>query len=162
MKTCSTPTLISCMTVLLISMCPLGAAAKEESSLDRAKSSGVEGNGDSYFSAISSNGRLVIFYSFASNLVPADGNGVSDVFVHDRQTGETTRVSVGSDGGQEGVGDQGRAVGVGWRALDRWRRGLLRDDGRMAEGGGCEDRRCAVEVQDTVRHHRQPDDVRGS
>ena len=32
--------------------------------------------------------------SGASNLVPGDTNGAGDVFVHDRQTGTTTRVSV--------------------------------------------------------------------
>jgi len=41
-----------------------------------------------------------VFESLASNLVPGDTNGVIDVFVHDRQTGRTSRVSVGSDGTQ--------------------------------------------------------------
>lgn len=50
--------------------------------------------------ALSADGRFVAFSSFASNLVPGDTNGVQDVFVHDRQTGETTRVSVASDGTQ--------------------------------------------------------------
>jgi hypothetical protein len=39
----------------------------------------------------------VSFSSSASNLVPADTNGVIDVFVRDRQTGKTIRVSVASD-----------------------------------------------------------------
>jgi len=30
--------------------------------------------------------------------VPGDNNGVIDAFVHDRQTGRTSRVSVGNDG----------------------------------------------------------------
>ena len=38
--------------------------------------------------------------SFASNLVAGDTNGASDVFVHDRQTGEHRAVSVASDGTQ--------------------------------------------------------------
>jgi hypothetical protein len=42
----------------------------------------------------------VAFESFASNLVPNDMNGLADVFVHDRQTGTTTRVSVSSGGGE--------------------------------------------------------------
>jgi Tol biopolymer transport system component len=49
---------------------------------------------------ISNNGRYVAFVSYASNLVPGDTNDDSDIFVHDRQTGETTRVSVASDGTQ--------------------------------------------------------------
>src|SRR5205823_2554908 len=55
--------------------------------------------------AVSSNGRYVAFDSDASDLVPGDTNGRSDVFVHDRQTSTTTRVSVGSDGSQAFGGD---------------------------------------------------------
>ena len=50
--------------------------------------------------AISADGRVVAFVSAASNLVPGDTNGTLDVFVHDRQTGATERVSVDSAGGQ--------------------------------------------------------------
>jgi hypothetical protein len=42
----------------------------------------------------------VAFESIATNLVPGDTNGSYDVFVHDRQTGVTERVSVASDGSQ--------------------------------------------------------------
>ena len=62
---------------------------------------GTQGNLDSLQPAISANGSLVAFYSWADNLVPADGNGtVLDIFVHDRQTKETMLVSVASDGTQ--------------------------------------------------------------
>lgn len=61
-------------------------------------SGGVEANGGSQSPAISSDGRYVAFVSDASNLVPNDTNGFTDVFVHDRQTGTTTRASVASDG----------------------------------------------------------------
>jgi len=61
---------------------------------------GVEGDGDSTDPSVSADGRFVAFESLATNLVAADTNGVSDVFVHDRDTGETTRVSVTSLGGQ--------------------------------------------------------------
>jgi Tol biopolymer transport system component len=50
--------------------------------------------------SISGDGRYVAFGSDASNLVPGDTNNETDVFVYDRQTGETTRVSVASDGAQ--------------------------------------------------------------
>ena len=50
--------------------------------------------------ALSADGRFVAFDSAASNLVPDDTNQDPDVFVHDRQTGGTTRVSVASDGAQ--------------------------------------------------------------
>jgi hypothetical protein len=50
--------------------------------------------------SLSADGRYVAFVSFASNLVSGDTNGIWDVFVHDRQTGVTSRVSVASDGTQ--------------------------------------------------------------
>jgi len=56
-----------------------------------------QSNGDSYRSSISSDGRYVVFDSDASNLVAGDTNGVKDIFVHDTNTGSTTRVSVNSD-----------------------------------------------------------------
>jgi Tol biopolymer transport system component len=63
-------------------------------------SGGAQGNGVSYLSSISSDGRYVAFRSYAQNLVPGDTNGTWDVFVHDRQSGTTERVSVDSSGGQ--------------------------------------------------------------
>ena len=62
---------------------------------------GNQGNSLSQFPRISAGGRFVAFESLASNLVPGDTNGALDVFVHDRQTRRTTRVSL-SDGGAEG------------------------------------------------------------
>ncbi len=50
--------------------------------------------------AISANGRYVAFHSLATDLVPGDTNSRTDVFVHDRQTGLTTRVSLGPGGRQ--------------------------------------------------------------
>lgn len=50
--------------------------------------------------ALSTDGRFVAFVSGAANLVPGDTNRATDVFVHDRATGQTTRVSVASDGTQ--------------------------------------------------------------
>jgi Tol biopolymer transport system component len=47
---------------------------------------------------ISADGRYVAFWSYADNLVSGDGNGLEDVFVHDRQSGTTEKVSVDSAG----------------------------------------------------------------
>ena len=63
-------------------------------------SDGTQANDDSLYPAISANGRLVAFASYASNLVAGDTNGVEDIFVHDLRTGKTVRVSVASDGTQ--------------------------------------------------------------
>src|SRR5216110_542806 len=69
-------------------------------------SGGTEGDDASLGSALSADGRFVAFDSAATDLVAGDTNGVSDVFVHDRQTGTTERVSVASDGAQ-GNGSSG-------------------------------------------------------
>ena len=61
-------------------------------------SSGVEGDSDSLAPSISADGRFVAFYSIATNLVSGDTNGYSDIFVDDRQTKTTERVSVDSSG----------------------------------------------------------------
>jgi Tol biopolymer transport system component len=64
-------------------------------------SDGAEANGPSYSPAISGDGRFVAFQSYATNLAADDTNGTADVFVHDRRTGRTERVSVGP-GGRDG------------------------------------------------------------
>jgi len=61
-------------------------------------SSGIEGNGWSVLPVISPDGRWVAFESTASTLVPGDANGSTDVFLHDRASGQTIRVSERPDG----------------------------------------------------------------
>ena len=63
-------------------------------------SDGTEADGASQHSSLSTDGRFVAFDSDADNLVPGDTNGATDVFVHDRLSGQTERVSVASDGSQ--------------------------------------------------------------
>lgn len=61
-------------------------------------SSGLPGNGASIDPSISADGQVVAFESTGTNLVRDDGNGVSDIFVHNRKTGATELASVGWDG----------------------------------------------------------------
>ncbi|MDP6408904.1 MAG: hypothetical protein QGI46_05980, partial [Planctomycetota bacterium] len=63
-------------------------------------SAGNQGNDWSYEPSLSADGRFVAFYSYASNLVGGDTNGVPDIFLHDTLTGATTRGSVDSAGTQ--------------------------------------------------------------
>jgi Tol biopolymer transport system component len=57
--------------------------------------------------SISGDGRHVAFISFASNLVPGDGNGAADVFVRDLDAGTTVRANVDTAGGDSGSADFG-------------------------------------------------------
>jgi Tol biopolymer transport system component len=61
---------------------------------------GAQSNSYSVSPAISADGRYVAFTSAASNLVAGDTNFQNDVFVHDRQTGTTERVSVATSGAE--------------------------------------------------------------
>jgi len=75
-------------------------------------SDGSQGTASTFrWGVISDSGRFVAFTSFASNLVAGDTNGVTDVFVHDRDADgngifdevggiATTRVSLAADGTQ--------------------------------------------------------------
>ena len=65
--------------------------------------------------AMSSDGRYVAFSSYASNLVAGDTNSENDVFVHDRVTGQTTRVSVASAGNEADGYSTGAAVSADGR-----------------------------------------------
>ena len=73
-------------------------------------SDGSEGNKESFISAISASGQYVAFESLASNLVAGDTNESSDIFVHDRTTGITWRVSIASDGNQGNGGSANPAI----------------------------------------------------
>jgi Tol biopolymer transport system component len=91
-------------------------------------SAGNQGNGDSgaydidewglRHLDISADGRYVAFASFADNLVPGDTNGVLDVFVHDRQTGLTERVSPDEGGWGPAISADGRYVAFSSSAGD--------------------------------------------
>ena len=93
-------TLVLVTATIVVSSCKFACAQRTE--LGSVDSAGVQGNNDSgyYGISISADGRFVAFESFASNLVSGDTNGAADVFVHDRLTGTTERVSIDSAGMQ--------------------------------------------------------------
>jgi len=98
----STPTTTAAPTEAAIPSTSAGAAQSPAPTMTLVPTAvpGVQGNGHSYNPGISADGRWVVFQSEARNLVKGDTNGMSDIFVHDRQTGTTERVSVASDGTQ--------------------------------------------------------------
>ncbi len=66
-------------------------------------SKGFGSDAPSFGPAISADGRYVAFQSFTTNLISGDKNALGDILLRDRQTDETTRVSVDSTG-VEGTG----------------------------------------------------------
>lgn len=60
---------------------------------------GAQADGPSSTASVSDNGRLVVFVSHATNLVPGDTNGVGDVFVRDVVAGTTRRITTTGGGG---------------------------------------------------------------
>lgn len=87
---------------LALGACMITSALAQTGSTGRMSIStaGAEGNNPSREPAMSANGRYVAFMSYSANLVPGDTNGQRDVFVRDRITGTTERVSVSSAGAQ--------------------------------------------------------------
>jgi len=61
---------------------------------------GASGNGSSGAPQVSDDGRYVVFWSGASNLVAGDKNDLRDIFLRDMRTGRTELVSVNSKGEQ--------------------------------------------------------------
>ncbi len=93
---------------------------------------GGAANGNSFYPAISANGRWITFWSAASNLVAVDTEmcgeeddryNCLDVFVYDRATGRSGRVPIGrsremSNGGPVTISDDGRYLALVLRADD--------------------------------------------
>jgi uncharacterized repeat protein (TIGR01451 family) len=88
--------------------------ATEEVSVSSA---GKEGQGLSSSPALSADGRFVAFDSEASNLVAGDKNGTTDVFRHDRTTGQTILVSVNSAGKQANGDSHAPAISADGRFI---------------------------------------------
>ena len=74
----------------------------ERVSLGAGGAQGNANSGTGIGSAVtlSGDGRYAAFVSAATNLVSGDTNGQADIFVHDRDTNTTTRVSVATGGAQ--------------------------------------------------------------
>jgi Tol biopolymer transport system component len=105
-------------------------------------SAGIQADDASLYLAVSGDGRVVAFHSWGSNLVTGDTNQSSDIFVHDRQTGVTERVSVDSNGGEADDGsefpslsDDGQIV-----AFDSYASNLVSNDTNGAPDAFVHDR----------------------
>lgn len=101
-KTLPPPTDTLAMPTQTLKLSPTASSINEMPMTERVSvaSNGMQGNSDSGAQVISADGRYIVFSSNASNLVEGDTNGVADIFVHDRLTGQIQLVSIASNGTQ--------------------------------------------------------------
>jgi Tol biopolymer transport system component len=98
--------------------------------LASVSSSGTPASGGGSQPSISGDGRFVAFISGSDDLVPGDTNANMDVFVHDRLTGITERVSVAADGTQGNRYSRDAAISADGRtvAFRSWSSNLVPGD----------------------------------
>lgn len=101
------------------------APATEATTLITRAFDGGPADNWSYRPDVSADGRFIVFESHASNLVNGDDNRASDVFVYDRQTGQTSLVSIDREGGwanfhsfEPTISDDGQFIAFRSRASD--------------------------------------------
>jgi len=82
-------------------------------------SDGAEGAGESVRPSISADGRVVGFQSEAA-FDSADTNQARDVYLHDRESGTTTRVSVGDSEAEGGGGSFSPSLSADGRYVAFW------------------------------------------
>lgn len=106
--------------------------------------------------SLSADGRYAAFSSDADDLVPSDTNGFEDIFVRDRATGATVRISVDSFGiqgngtsGRPSISADGRFVAFASDAYN-----LVGDDEPPFDPDFCQD---CMGVRDVFVHDRDPD-----
>jgi Tol biopolymer transport system component len=123
---------------------------------DGGQATSVEGSEEGSVSpAVSADGRWITYSSWATNLVDEDTNGVADVFLKDRDTATTTRVSARTDGGQVvgQYGSTGPAIsGDGrWIAYSSDATNLVDNDTNDAGDVFLYDRETAITTRISVR-----------
>jgi Tol biopolymer transport system component len=122
------PTLLTAALAAVALAVPATASAAERVSVSTGGRQGDAPSGDvtPRSVAVSDSGTFVAFGSAASNLVAGDDNGVGDIFVRDRLSGTTTRVSRDTHGAFEpAISGDGHIVAYA-ASTGRLRRGLPR------------------------------------
>ncbi len=116
-------------------------------------SDGAQGNFDSRYPNLSADGRFIVFFSLSSTLVAGDTNGFTDVFVHDRQTGVTSRVSVSSEGVQANYGSSNAVISADGRyvAFESMAYNLVTSDNDLLSDIFIHDRQTGVTSLVSVR-----------
>lgn len=120
---------------------------------DSVSSAGEQANADSCCASISRAGGLLAFASDASNLVDGDNNRVRDVFVRNRATLVTTRISVGLDGEEANGESSNPFLSPDGQLVAFWSRAsnLIRDDNNSRADVFVYDMRTGTTTRASVR-----------
>lgn len=78
---------------------------------------GAQGNAQSQEPSATPDGSAIVFASNASNLVAADTNSASDIFLRSTVLGQTRRVSIASDGSQGNGASSRPAISMDGRVV---------------------------------------------
>jgi Tol biopolymer transport system component len=150
------PAAAACTLGVLALTCPALPTHAAETTRVSLGPYGAQGNGNSFEPAISADGRFVAFASDASTLVAGDTNAASDIFVRDRQTATTTRVSVGADGAQGDRSSSEPAISADGRfvAFASEASNLVPGDTNDAQDVFVRDRQTAKTTRVSVGAHR--------
>jgi len=116
---------------------------------------GVVGDDISSSNGTSVDGRLILFTSRATNLYPGDFNGMSDVFVRDRYTGQIELISRSADGGSANGSSSGESISSNGRYVSfrSAASNLVPFDTNGVGDGFVYDRVLRVMRRVTVKHH---------
>ena len=123
-------------------------------------STGVQSNNQSEIVSISADGRFLAFTSRASNLVSGDTNGRADIFLHDRLTKKTTRISINSAGIQGNDVSDHPAISANGRfiAFSSNANNLVSGDGDFNEDIFVRDRLTGKITRESVSFANKPAD----
>ncbi len=97
--------------LLLLSLVSVGFCKTGDLHVVSLAFDGSSANADCYDPSMSADGRFVVFWSAATNLVPIDQNGTLDVFLRDRLNNSTELVSISSSGEQGNSGSRQPIIG---------------------------------------------------
>jgi Tol biopolymer transport system component len=115
---------------LLVSFGSAASAAVSQIVRVSVSATGEQANGDSNGTSTSGTGRWVVFASDASNLVPGDTNGASDIFLRDLRTNTISLVSRSSTGKQGNLASSSPVISAdgGWVAFSSYANNLVPGD----------------------------------
>lgn len=110
--------------------------------------------------AVSGDGRFIAFDTFTA-IAAGDSNGRSDIYVHDRQTGQTTRVSVATGGAQNNADSLAPRLSYDGRFVVFASEGDVLVPGYSGAGTFIHDRQTGVTTAVTVATDGSPANMGG-